>query len=70
MNKKEHKAACWIKKTKAGNDYYSVKVELDDKTSVWVNLFYNKFKKDAKHPDFVTIQSTENQKKDDERLPF
>lgn len=69
MERKDYKAACWIKKTKAGNDYYSVKVELDEKTSIWVNLFYNKYKKDSKHPDFVTIQNTD-QKKDEDKLPF
>jgi len=70
MEKKDYKGAMWIKKTKVGNDYYSVKVELDDKTSIWVNLFYNKFKKDVKHPDFVTIQNTDKQKADEDKLPF
>lgn len=63
-------AALWIKKTKANNDYYSVKVELADGQSFWVNLFHNGKKDKPNQPDFKTI----NEKKPDEvvqeKLPF
>ena len=61
----------WVKKTKTGNDYYSVKVELEEGKSVWVNLFYNKFKKGPTHPDFVTINDSQQDKKEqDGGIPF
>jgi len=55
QNKKIAKAAMWVKKTKAGNDYYSVSVTLADGTQEWVNLFWNKKSKDSQ-PDFKTIE--------------
>lgn len=72
MEQKENKGALWIKKTKAGNDYYSVKVETEDGKSFWLNLFYNKNKKTDKHPSFVTIQQSknENQQPKEDELPF
>lgn len=72
-NKKPYKrAAMWVKKTRANSDYYSVKVEFDDGSAYWINLFYNKFKTNDKHPSFVTIGDSENKNdsKLDDGIPF
>lgn len=65
QNKKITKAALWVKKTKAGNDYYSVSVTLADGSQEWVNLFWNK-KSNEKQPDFKTI---EDKPKDNKQVP-
>jgi uncharacterized protein (DUF736 family) len=59
----------WKKKTKNNNDYYSVKVELEDGSSFWVNLFWNKHKNQDKHPDYKTIDELEKEKLPEES-PF
>lgn len=50
-------AAAWVKVTKNNQPYYSVKIELENGESVWVNLFQNKFRKDnPKAPDYKMIK--------------
>jgi len=72
-------AACWIKKDKKGNDYLSVKVEMQDGTSFWVNLFKNNYKNKDNQPDYKLPkkpdpvpagQSNKSSFDPDEQIPF
>ena len=63
-------AAMWIKKTKTGNDYHSVKIELADGQSFWVNLFQSGKKDKPTQPDFKTINEKKNEEPPADGLPF
>lgn len=59
------KVAAWVKKTKRGDDYLSIKL----KDGTYVNLFKNRYKDTDRKPDFVEItkkdeQSSQNNESD------
>jgi hypothetical protein len=62
-------AALWVKKTRTDNDYCSVKVELADGQTFWVNLFANDKSKPTQ-PDFKTIVEKKSEEPLPEGIPF
>ena len=48
-------AAAWKKTTKNGGTYLSVKINYEDGTFAWVNLFDNRYKDSEKKPDMKTL---------------
>lgn len=54
--------ALWKRQTKNGNLYYSFKASRDIKEGESFNFFSNRFKKEDKHPDFVSADKIEDNK--------
>ena len=52
--------ALWKRQTKNGNLYYSFKASRDIKEGESLNFFSNRFKKEDKHPDFVSSDKIED----------
>ncbi len=55
----KEQAAVWIKKTKNGDDYLAIKVNLPGGESMFINAFKTKTKKSDKAADYVAFERTE-----------
>lgn len=60
QQKKIKKAAAWKKSTQRGNPKLSVKVEFEDGSIEWVDLF-EKTKRSEKAPHYATFDENPNQ---------
>lgn len=65
-NQRPPTAAAWIKKTKKGDDYISVKL----KDGTWLNLFKNNRKNSEKSPDYTEIAKKEENNNNDSGFSF